>query len=306
MALANHRTSLGPPRQALETLPSRLHAQEILRRAPHSSGRVGHNHHVANAGKWLMEQAGADRRTMCTRAGVMDKCENGSLGFATIPEALQDVAMGKFVVVLDDEGRENEGDLIMAGSKVTPKAMAFMVEHTSGVVCLAMEGADLDRLRLPLMVESAENEEAMRTAFTVTVDLIEGISTGISASDRSKTIRQLSDPCSQPHHFRRPGHIFPLRYHPGGVIARPGHTEAAVDLARLAGCTPAGVLCEVVDKRDGSMARTPYLLRFANEHGLKCITIQDLIDHRLRRECYMNNSGMEVVSDSWRQYDKCA
>ncbi|GIL76407.1 hypothetical protein Vretimale_5962 [Volvox reticuliferus] len=205
-------------------------------------------------------------------------------GFDSIASALEDLAAGKLVVVLDDEDRENEGDLIMNADKVTTETMAFLVEHTSGVVCISMEGHDLDRLRLPLMVSSSENEESMYTAFTITVDLRDGITTGISASDRAKTIRRLADPEASAGDFRRPGHIFPLRYRPGGVLVRPGHTEAAVDLARLSGSFPAGVLCELVNKSDGSMARTPELLEFAKHHGLRCITIADLIRYRLRHE----------------------
>eukprot|EP00884_Botryococcus_braunii_P002299 jgi/Botrbrau1/1206/Bobra.0163s0014.1 len=200
-------------------------------------------------------------------------------GFHSIEAALLDIAAGRFVVVLDDEDRENEGDLIIAADKVTPEAMHFMVEHTSGVVCVGMEGRDLDRLALPLMVPSRENEEAMSTAFTITVDAREGTSTGISAEDRSRTIRLLADPTSLPGDFKRPGHIFPLRYREGGVVRRPGHTEASVDLARLAGCYPAGALCEIVNREDGSMARTPQLLEFAREHNLKAITIADLIKY---------------------------
>ncbi|KAI8470522.1 MAG: bifunctional GTP cyclohydrolase [Monoraphidium minutum] len=207
-----------------------------------------------------------------------------SSGFDSIASALEDLAAGKFVVVLDDEDRENEGDLIIAGDKVTTEAMAFMVEYTSGVICIAMPGADLDRLRLPLMVDSRENNESMYTAFTVTVDLKDGTSTGISAADRAATIRAMADPAAAAADFRRPGHIFPLRYRDGGVLVRPGHTEAAVDLSRLAGSYPAGVLCEIVDKADGSMQRTPQLLAFSKAHGLKCITIADLIRYRLRHE----------------------
>lgn len=147
-----------------------------------------------------------------------------------------------------------------------------------------MEGKDLDRLQLPLMVQSAENDESMYTAFTVTVDLRKGTSTGISAADRAATLRAMANPASSPDDFRRPGHIFPLRYRPGGVIVRPGHTEAAVDLARASGSYPAGVLCEIVDRDDGSMARTPKLMNFAKQHGLKIITIADLIRFRLRHE----------------------
>jgi len=204
-------------------------------------------------------------------------------GFDSIADALAAIARGEAVVVLDDEDRENEGDLIVAADLVTPEAMAFMVEHTSGVICIGMEGTDLDRLRIPLMIPPADNEEAMSTAFTVTVDLREGTTTGISASDRSATLSALASPSSAPEDFKRPGHIFPLRYRPGGVLRRPGHTEAAVDLSRLAGRAPAGVLCEIVNK-DGTMARTPELLEFAARHGLKCITIADLVRYRLKHE----------------------
>ncbi|KAI7846080.1 hypothetical protein COHA_000446 [Chlorella ohadii] len=204
-------------------------------------------------------------------------------GFSSIPEALAAMAAGELVVVLDDEDRENEGDLICAADRVTPAAMAFMVRYTSGVVCVGMSGAELDRLRIPLMVSSAENEEAMYTAFTVTVDLRHGTSTGISAADRAATLRALADPEAQPSDFKRPGHIFPLRAREGGVLRRPGHTEASVDLCRLAGCAPAGVLCEIVND-DGTMARTPELLAFAEQHNLKCITIADLVRYRLKHD----------------------
>jgi 3,4-dihydroxy 2-butanone 4-phosphate synthase/GTP cyclohydrolase II len=216
-------------------------------------------------------------------------------GFDRIADALSDFTAGKFLVVLDDEDRENEGDLIIAADKATTEAMAFMVEYTSGVVCIGMEGKDLDRLRLPLMVQSAENEDTMHTAFTVTVDLRHGISTGISASDRAKTIRKLADPSAKPDELRRPGHIFPLRARHGGVLIRPGHTEASVDLARLAGCFPAGALCEIVNKGDGSMARTPYLMQFAKEHGLRCIAIADLIRYRLRHEQLVTHTSSATL-----------
>ncbi|KXZ41938.1 hypothetical protein GPECTOR_239g568 [Gonium pectorale] len=212
-------------------------------------------------------------------------------GFDSIASALEDLAAGKLIVVIDDEDRENEGDLIMNADKVTTETMAFLVEYTSGVVCISMEGRDLDRLKLPLMISSAENEESMYTAFTVTVDLRHGITTGISASDRAKTIRRLADPSADWTDFRRPGHIFPLRYRPGGVLVRPGHTEAAVDLARLSGSFPAGVLCELVNKEDGSMSRTPQLLEFAKRHGLRCVTIADLIRYRMRHEALVEPAG---------------
>jgi len=197
-------------------------------------------------------------------------------GFDAIEEAIAAVAAGAFVVVLDDAARENEGDLILAAAAATPAALHFMVEHTSGVICVGLPGGRCDALALPPMVAPSENEDAMRTAFTVTVDAAAGVTTGISAADRATTIRLLADLSTSPHDLRRPGHIFPLRARAGGVRERPGHTEAAVDLARLAGCGPAGVLCEIVDRADGSMARTPLLRAFAAEHGLKCVTIEDL------------------------------
>jgi 3,4-dihydroxy 2-butanone 4-phosphate synthase/GTP cyclohydrolase II len=216
-------------------------------------------------------------------------------GFDTIADALADMGAGKFLVVLDDESRENEGDLIMSADKVTTEAMAFMVEYTSGVVCISMEGGDLDRLRLPPMVRADENEDAMSTAFTITVDLRDGTTTGISAADRASTVRTMANPSSTPGQFRRPGHVFPLRARQGGVLVRPGHTEAGVDLARLAGCFPAGALSEIVNKRDGSMARTPDLLAFAKQHGLKCISIADLMRYRLRHEQLVSLASTTTV-----------
>ena len=216
--------------------------------------------------------------------------EEPAEGFDRIADALEAISRGEIVVVLDDEDRENEGDLIMAAEHATPEAMAFIVNHTSGVICVGMEGKDLDRLRIPLMISPNDNEEAMSTAFTVTVDLRKGTTTGISASDRVATIKALASPSSQPDDFKRPGHIFPLRYRRGGVLRRPGHTEASVDLAKLAGCHPAGVLCEVV-KRDGDMARTPELKEFAKEHGLCCITIADLVRYRLKNDSIVEKTA---------------
>lgn len=195
-------------------------------------------------------------------------------GFDAIEAAVVALREGEFVVVLDDEDRENEGDLIIAAEKVTEEKMAFLVRHSSGLVCVGMTAEDLARLDLPLMVSDRRNEEAMYTAFTISVDAKAGTSTGISAADRALTVRALADPSSHPGDFNRPGHIFPLRARPLGVIERPGHTEASVDLARLAGCAPCGVLCEVVDHSTGAMMRTAQLKAFAKEHGLKCITIR--------------------------------
>jgi 3,4-dihydroxy 2-butanone 4-phosphate synthase/GTP cyclohydrolase II len=197
----------------------------------------------------------------------------------SIETALATIAAGGIVVVVDDEDRENEGDLIMAADAATPEAIAFFVRWTSGVICAAMPGDRCDDLALPLMVPPAANADQFRTAFTVTVDLAEGTTTGISAADRAATLRALAHPASTASMFNRPGHIFPLRARPDGVLERPGHTEAAVDLSRLAGRSPVGVLCEVT-REDGSMARLPDLRVFASEHGLPLVSIADLITHR--------------------------
>ncbi|WP_151548625.1 MULTISPECIES: bifunctional 3,4-dihydroxy-2-butanone-4-phosphate synthase/GTP cyclohydrolase II [Corynebacterium] len=200
----------------------------------------------------------------------------------SVEEALRDIREGKAVVVVDDETRENEGDIIFAAEKATPELMAFMVRYSSGYICAPLPAADCDRLGLPPM--TAHNEDARGTAYTVTVDANTG-TTGISASCRAETVRRLADPSSTPDHFTRPGHVVPLRARAGGVLVRAGHTEAAVDLARLAGLRPAGVLCEVVSEDDPTdMARAPELRRFCDEQGLRLISIEQLIDYRRRKE----------------------
>ncbi len=201
--------------------------------------------------------------------------------FTHIENAIAAIARGEIVIVVDDEDRENEGDLIMAAEKITPEAMGFFVRHTSGVICMPMMGERLDELQLPLMVSN--NTESQRTAFTVSVDAAAETTTGISAADRAATVLKLIDHSSTSTDFARPGHIFPLRYREGGVLKRAGHTEAAVDLSRLAGLSEAGVLAEVVND-DGTMARRPQLEVFAAEHGLQMITIADLIRFRRHRE----------------------
>ncbi|HZE31300.1 MAG TPA: bifunctional 3,4-dihydroxy-2-butanone-4-phosphate synthase/GTP cyclohydrolase II [Actinoallomurus sp.] len=203
------------------------------------------------------------------------------MSFDSVEEAIADIAAGKAVVVVDDADRENEGDIIFAAGKATPELLTFTIRYSSGVICVPMEGADLDRLAIPLM--TSQNRERMRTAYTVSVDARDGVSTGISAADRATTIRTLCDSATEPYELVRPGHIFPLRYHEGGVLKRRGHTEAAVDLARLAGLTPAGVLAEVVND-DGTMARLPQLEVFAKEHDLKLISIEQLVEYRKRNE----------------------
>jgi len=199
----------------------------------------------------------------------------------SIERAIADLAAGRPVVVVDDVDRENEGDLVLAASKVTPAQIGFMVRHTSGVVCVPMQGGELDRLKLPPM--TAVNEDRKNTAYSVSVDARHGTTTGISAADRAKTIKVLVDSATEPHELTRPGHVFPLRAVAGGVLVRAGHTEAAVDLARLAGLTPAGVIAEIVND-DGSMARLAQLRVFADTHGLALVSIADLIAWRRRTE----------------------
>ena len=206
----------------------------------------------------------------------------GRWRFDTIERAITDTRAGRAVLVVDDEDRENEGDLIFAASKATPALLAFMIRHTSGVVCVPMQGKDLDRLELPPM--TAVNQDRKQTAYSISVDARDGVSTGISARDRARTIRMLVDSATEAYELTRPGHVFPLRAVEGGVLRRPGHTEAAVDLARLAGLTPAGVICEVVNE-DGSMARLPDLIAFAAAHDLALVSIADLVSYRRRMEC---------------------
>jgi 3,4-dihydroxy 2-butanone 4-phosphate synthase/GTP cyclohydrolase II len=201
--------------------------------------------------------------------------------FAPIDAAIAEIRAGRPVVVVDDADRENEGDLVLAASKATPELVAFMIRHTSGVLCVPIEGRELDRLRIPPM--TYVNEDRKGTAYTVSVDARDGITTGISATDRARTIRVLVDSATEPYEVTRPGHVFPLRAAEGGVLRRAGHTEAAVDLARLAGLTPAGVIAEIIND-DGSMARLPELGAFARTHGLTIISIADLIAYRRRTE----------------------
>ncbi|MCB1261064.1 MAG: 3,4-dihydroxy-2-butanone-4-phosphate synthase, partial [Acidimicrobiales bacterium] len=219
--------------------------------------------------------------------------------FASIPEAVAAIGRGEIVVVVDDEDRENEGDLIMAAEAATPEKIAFFVNHTSGVICVPLTGERLDELDIPLMVR--ENTESHRTAFTYSVDYMHGTSTGISAGDRSTTIRSLIDPATRPADLARPGHIFPLRYSEGGVLKRAGHTEAAVDLARMAGLYPAGVLCEIV-RPDGDMARVPDLIEFCREHDLLMVTIADLIRYRRQNEKLVRRIAEARIPTDWGDF----
>ena len=225
--------------------------------------------------------------------------ETRSRAFASIPDAVDAIARGEIVVVVDDEDRENEGDLIMAAEHATAEKIAFFVRHTSGLICVPMTGDRLDELDIPLMV--SHNTEAQRTAFTYSVDFRHGTSTGISAADRATTIQALIDPATRPADLARPGHIFPLRYAEGGVLKRAGHTEAAVDLARMAGLYPAGVLCEIVNE-DGTMARVPDLLEFREEHGLKMISIAELIRHRRQNEKLVKRIAEARIPTEWGDF----
>jgi 3,4-dihydroxy 2-butanone 4-phosphate synthase / GTP cyclohydrolase II len=201
--------------------------------------------------------------------------------FATIEEAIEEIRAGRMVIVIDDEDRENEGDLTLAAEKVTPEAINFMARHGRGLICLPMTAERLDELRIPLMVE--KNTAAFRTAFCVSIEAKRNVSTGISAADRAATVRAAIAPGTRPDDLARPGHMFPLRARAGGVLQRAGQTEAAVDLARLAGLFPAGVICEVMNE-DGTMARLPDLEAFARRHDMKMILIADLIQHRMQTE----------------------
>ncbi len=206
------------------------------------------------------------------------------MSFAGIEEAVEDIRQGRMVIVVDDEDRENEGDLTIAADKVTPEAINFMAKHGRGLICLPMTHERLETLQVPLMVD--DNSSQFNTAFCVSIEATKGVSTGISAADRAATVRAAIDPDTRPEDLARPGHMFPLRAESGGVLRRAGQTEAAVDLARMAGLYPAGVICEIMNE-DGTMARVPELMKFAAEHELKIINIADLIRFRLRTERFV-------------------
>jgi len=209
--------------------------------------------------------------------------------FDSIPDALNDLKSGRLIVVVDDENRENEGDLIGAAQFATPEMVNFMAVKARGLICLAMTGDRLDSLDLPLMVD--RNTDSQQTAFTVSIDAVEGTSTGISAEDRSRTIQAAINPNTRPNDLRRPGHVFPLRAKGGGVLKRAGHTEAAVDLAQMSGLYPAGVICEIQND-DGSMARLPELIDYAKLHNLKLISIADLISYRLAHDRFVQREAI--------------
>ena len=221
-------------------------------------------------------------------------------GFDSIEEAVAEIAAGHMVIVTDDENRENEGDLVMAASKVSPEAINQMIQEAGGLICVPTLRHQLTRLGINQMV--VDNRESHRTDFSVSVDAAEGISTGISAYDRARTIRILADPEATPDMLVQPGHIFPLRSRPGGVLQRAGHTEAAVDLATLAGLHPSGVICEIMNK-DGTMARLPELRAFKEKHDLKMISIAQLIEYRHKREKLVEPIGLRKVTTEYGEFD---
>lgn len=219
---------------------------------------------------------------------------------ALVEKAIADIRKGKMVVLTDDEDRENEGDLVMAAAKVTPQAINFMAREGRGLVCLTLTEEQVRRLSLPLMV--SDSGSPRQTAFTVSIEAARGVTTGISAGDRAHTIRTAIDPACTPEDLTRPGHVFPLRARNGGVLVRPGHTEASVDLARLAGLEPAGVICEIMND-DGTMARRPQLVRFAKKHGLTLLAIADLITWRLAHERLIQRVGEALVHrEPWGEF----
>jgi len=218
--------------------------------------------------------------------------------FGTIEDALEDIRAGKVILVVDDADRENEGDFVIAAERCTPDAVNFMVTHGRGIVCLPVSGWRLDELQIPQMVSSTGGDD---TAFTVSIDYRPGVTTGTSAHDRALTAAAIADPSVVPRDFQRPGHVFPLRAKEGGVLRRAGHTEAAVDLATIAGLFPAGVICEVMNP-DGTMARLPQLVRVAEEFGLTLISIADLIEYRRRREVLVHRVAEAAIPTKWGDF----
>ena len=221
--------------------------------------------------------------------------------FATIQEAVEDFQTGRLVIIVDDEDRENEGDLACAAEKVTPEVINFMARFGRGLICLSMTEERLDQLQIPLQVSESDNTATRGTAFCVSIEAKRGITTGISAADRATTIQVAVDPRSKPADLARPGHIFPLRSRKGGVLVRPGQTEAVVDLARIAGMTPAGVICEVMND-EGTMARLPELRTFAEQHDLKIISVADLVGYRMAHEVLVHRSGEAVVPTVYGEF----
>jgi 3,4-dihydroxy 2-butanone 4-phosphate synthase/GTP cyclohydrolase II len=212
--------------------------------------------------------------------------------FNTIKEAIDDIKEGRMVILIDDEDRENEGDLTIAAEKITPEAINFMAKYGRGLICLSLTPERVEHLKLPMMADL--NTSRFGTAFTISIEAKRGVTTGISAADRAKTIKTAIHPKSKPDDIARPGHIFPLRAQPGGVLQRAGQTEGSVDLSRLAGLNPAGVICEIMND-DGTMARVPQLATFARKHGLKMVTIKDLIQYRMQNECLVSRLATTTI-----------
>ncbi len=244
----------------------------------------------------------ASQRAIARRkAGRIAPEPNPGPGLATISEAIEDIAAGKMVILIDDEDRENEGDLCMAADKVTPEAINFMARFGRGLICLPLDEARMERLHLNQMVPDYENTASFGTAFTISIEAREGVTTGISAADRAHTIQTAVAEDAKPTDIVRPGHIFPICAREGGVLRRVGQTEGSVDLARLAGCTPAGVICEIMNE-DGTMSRLPELILFAKEHGLKIVTIKDLVFYRLRTEQLVHRSAVARMPTRYGEF----
>jgi 3,4-dihydroxy 2-butanone 4-phosphate synthase/GTP cyclohydrolase II len=223
--------------------------------------------------------------------------------FNTVDEAVDDIAAGKMVILVDDEDRENEGDLCMAAEKVTPEAINFMSKHGRGLVCLSLVPERVEELKLPMMTD--DNTSAFGTAFTVSIEAKRGVTTGISAADRAKTIRTAIDSRTKPEDLSKPGHVFPLRARPGGVLQRAGQTEGSVDLSRLARLYPAGVICEIMSD-DGTMARVPELMEFARRHNLKIVTVKDIIKYRMRIESFVKRLATVKLPTSYGDFTAIA
>src|SRR5438874_9532961 len=219
--------------------------------------------------------------------------------FVSVPEAIEEIRAGRILVVVDDEDRENEGDLTIAAERVSPEIINFMATHGRGLICLPLTAERCDYLRLPLM--SPFNTSNFGTAFCESIDAREGVTTGISAADRTRTILQAINPATRPSDLARPGHVFPLRAREGGVLVRAGQTEASVDLARLAGLVPAGVICEIM-RDDGTMARVPDLIPFCEEHGLKMLTVAELIRYRMQHERYVHRVGEALINTAYGEF----
>lgn len=223
--------------------------------------------------------------------------------FNHIEDAIRDIRKGKFIILVDDEDRENEGDLVIAAEKVTPQSINFMAKHARGLICLALTPERVEELQLPQ--QAAENTATFGTAFTVSIDARKDITTGISAADRAKTIQVAIDPTSKPSDLARPGHVFPLKAQTGGVLRRAGQTEGSVDLARIAGLCPAGVICEIMNV-DGTMARVPELAKFAKTHKLKMVTVKALIEYRMRRETFVKRMASARLPTTFGEFEAVA